>query len=83
MEFSTDSLAEKCNWVIDIGIASEMLSDVLKEYNFKNLNDVFPNENTTTEFMCRAIHRAMCNKVLELQKQKSSHKFDGALRIKL
>lgn len=53
-EFKTDALVEKSNWVVDIGAASEMLSDVLSKYNFKNLNELFPGENTTTEFMCKA-----------------------------
>jgi 6-pyruvoyl-tetrahydropterin synthase len=50
VEFSTDSLNTKTNWVIDIGKASAILAEVLTKYNFKNLDDVFPNgELTTTE----------------------------------
>ncbi len=41
------------NWVVDIGEASEVLGKVLRAYNFKNLDELFPEENTTTEFMCR------------------------------
>jgi hypothetical protein len=41
------------NWVVDIGEASDVLGRVLKGYNFKNLDEVFPDENTTTEFMCK------------------------------
>lgn len=52
-EFKTSALVEKSNWVVDIGAASEMLSSVLSKYNFKNLNELFPGENTTTEFMCK------------------------------
>lgn len=52
-EFKTDALADKSNWVVDIGAASQMLSDVLSKYHFKNLNELFPGENTTTEFMCK------------------------------
>jgi 6-pyruvoyltetrahydropterin/6-carboxytetrahydropterin synthase len=57
VEFCTDHLNEETNWVIDIGKASEMLSQVLTRYNLKNLDDLFPNKQlTTTEFMCRQIH---------------------------
>lgn len=52
-EFKTDALVEKSNWVVDIGAASEMLAAVLSKYNFKNLNEIFPGQNTTTEFMCK------------------------------
>lgn len=54
-EFRTQDLVPKYNWVMDIGMASEMLGDVLREYNFKNLNELFPGENTTTEFMSKVI----------------------------
>lgn len=53
-EFKTSALVPKLNWVVDIGAASTMLAEVLAKYNFKNLNEVFPEENTTTEFMCKA-----------------------------
>ena len=56
VELSTPDLVEKVNWVVDIGEFSTILSDVLGVYNFKNLNELFPDENTTTEFMCRKIH---------------------------
>lgn len=56
VEFSSDKLNRDCNWVIDIGQASSILSDVLARYNYKNLDDIFDAELTTTEFMCRQIH---------------------------
>lgn len=52
-EFKTDALVDKSNWVVDIGAASSMLAEVLSKYNFKNLNEIFPGQNTTTEFMCK------------------------------
>ncbi|CAM9779975.1 unnamed protein product [Heterosigma akashiwo] len=55
VEFEAEELVDKCNWVVDIGEASEILSNVLRKYNFKNLNELFPDDNTTTEFMCKAI----------------------------
>jgi 6-pyruvoyl-tetrahydropterin synthase len=63
VELSAHDLVEKVNWVIDIGEFSTMISDVLCTYNFKNLNDLFPNENTTTEFMCRRIHNDLASKL--------------------
>lgn len=63
VELSTPDLVEKVNWVIDIGDFSTVLSEVLSVYNFKNLNDIFPDENTTTEFMCRRIHQDIASKL--------------------
>ena len=63
VELSTPDLVEKVNWVVDIGEFSTILSDVLGKYNFKNLNDLFPDENTTTEFMCRRIHGDIASKL--------------------
>lgn len=51
-EFRVSELAPKLNWVMDIGVASKMLADVLDKYNHSNLDDIF-SENTTTEFMCK------------------------------
>lgn len=43
--------------IIDIGLASEVLGETLKELNFSNLDEVpeFAGRNTTTEFMARVI----------------------------
>lgn len=45
------------NVVVDIGKASEIVKAVLNELNFSNLDAVseFEGENTTTEFMARAV----------------------------
>ncbi len=47
--------------VIDIGRASVALNAVLEALNFRNLDDepAFANQNTTTEFMARAIFDRM------------------------
>ena len=76
VEFSKDKLVKGSNWVIDIGEASNLLEEVLKTYNFKNLNELFPTENTTTEFMCKVIHGDMCEKL----KQKD---WKGKISVKL
>ncbi|AVI62674.1 6-pyruvoyl trahydropterin synthase family protein [Halomonas sp. GFAJ-1] len=43
--------------VIDIGLASETVKEVLANYNFQNLDEVseFKGRNTTTEFMAKVI----------------------------
>lgn len=58
-------------------MASNVLSDVLKQYNYKNLDEIFPNDNTTTEFMCRVIHRDLCRHI------KSSSSYRGGLKVTL
>ncbi|MGO2240178.1 MAG: 6-pyruvoyl trahydropterin synthase family protein [Halomonas sp.] len=43
--------------VIDIGLASKTVKEVLAGYNFRNLDEAaeFSGKNTTTEFMAKAI----------------------------
>lgn len=43
--------------IVDIGLASQVLSATLAEYNYQNLDDIeaFRGRNTTTEFMARVI----------------------------
>ncbi len=47
--------------VVDIGLASETLRNVLAGLNFRNLDDepAFAGKNTTTEFMARVIFEHM------------------------
>ena len=51
---TSKNLIEK-NIIIDIGIATTILKNVIKKYNYKNLDDIekFKNEITTTEFMAK------------------------------
>lgn len=39
--------------IVDIGLASQVLKEILAEFNFKNLDQIeaFQGRNTTTEFM--------------------------------
>ena len=53
VEFKTKSLVPKMNWVVDIGEALATLGKILAQYDFQNLDELFPGENTTTEFMCK------------------------------
>ena len=47
--------------IVDIGLASEVLSGVLSEFNMKNLDDIedFNGRNTTTEFMAATVFDRM------------------------
>jgi len=47
--------------IVDIGLASEVLSSVIDEFNMKNLDDIeeFAGRNTTTEFMAKTVFDRM------------------------
>jgi 6-pyruvoyl-tetrahydropterin synthase len=44
--------------VVDIGLAHEVLKEIVKSLNYRNLDDVpeFKGKNTTTEFLTRHIY---------------------------
>ena len=62
---SSKELIEK-NVIIDIGIASKVLKNVIAQYNYKNLDDIdkFNNHITTTEYMAKQFVDEIC---MELQ----------------
>jgi 6-pyruvoyltetrahydropterin/6-carboxytetrahydropterin synthase len=64
VEFRTPELGRE-GVVIDIGRATLALNAVLEELNFKNLDDepAFTNQNTTTEFLSRAIFDRMVGRL--------------------
>ncbi|MEM9012296.1 MAG: 6-carboxytetrahydropterin synthase [Pseudomonadota bacterium] len=45
--------------VVDIGRAHEVVGKVLGPLRFANLDEVFPGENTTTEWLCQHIHNGI------------------------
>ncbi len=51
--------------VVDIGLASEVLGDILAEFNYSNLDQVeaFAGRNTTTEFMAGVIFKRMAEAI--------------------
>ena len=53
--------------IVDIGLASQALSDVLSAFNFENLDDLkaFKGRNTTTEFMARAVFDRLAHAINE------------------
>ena len=66
VEFASSSLHPECNWVIDIGVASDLLAEVLKRYNYKNLDELFGDGvMTTTEFMCKKVFDGVVEKLKE------------------
>tara|TARA_R110000823_G_scaffold51471_2_gene128256 strand:- start:863 stop:1261 length:399 start_codon:yes stop_codon:yes gene_type:complete len=60
MTFESHEL-DKDDLIIDIGLASEVLKQVLSEFNMKNLDDIedFRGRNTTTEFMAKKVYERM------------------------
>ena len=76
VDLSTEEIVKQSNWVIDIGEFSTMLSEVLKKYNFQNLNELYVCDNTTTEFMCKVIHQ-------DLSKKLKLKGFCGNCKVKL
>jgi 6-pyruvoyl-tetrahydropterin synthase len=51
--------------VVDIGLATQVLHDVLEALNFRNLDEepAFKGRNTTTEFMARVIFDRVAERV--------------------
>lgn len=79
VEFLAEKLNPETNWVIDIGKASDIVSEVLSKYNFQNLDDVFGDKvMTTTEFMARQIHDDIKERL-----HKDCSEFEGVVRVKL
>ena len=55
----------KYNIIMDLGVVTEILSDVLKFYSYKNLDEVeeFKNIITSTEFLAKDIFDRICTKL--------------------
>lgn len=53
--------------IADIGALTQLLHQVLEPLNYRNLDDVaeFSGKNTTTEFLAKAIHERVRNRILE------------------
>ncbi|MCR8915776.1 6-carboxytetrahydropterin synthase [Marinobacter panjinensis] len=58
--FERESL-DSDDLIVDIGLASRVLSEVVGEFNMKNLDDIeaFAGRNTTTEFMAVTLFERM------------------------
>ncbi len=70
--------------VVDIGRATQALSAVLEQLNFRNLDDdpAFANQNTTTEFMARVVFDRMALRIGSGELGPGSERL-SALRITL
>tara|TARA_B100000945_G_C20275578_1_gene546091 strand:- start:286 stop:684 length:399 start_codon:yes stop_codon:yes gene_type:complete len=79
-EFFTDQL-NKYNIIMDLGIVSTILKDILKIYNYQNLDDVeeFKGIITTTEFLAEDI----CNKILSKLKNEYIDDYNSLKKIKI
>ena len=53
--------------IADIGALTELLGEVLRPLNYRNLDELpeFAGKNTTTEFLAREIHVAASRRILE------------------
>ncbi len=51
--------------VVDIGLASTALSEILGEFNYRNLDemDAFSGKNTTTELLARVVFDRMAQRI--------------------
>ena len=63
-EFFTDKLNEY-NIIMDLGVVTTILKDILKIYNYKNLDEVdeFKDIITSTEFLAKNICEKIINKL--------------------
>ena len=55
----------KYNIIMDLGVVTDILSDVLKFYSYKNLDEVeeFKGIITSTEFLAKDIYNRICAKL--------------------
>ena len=79
-EFFTDKL-NKYKIIMDLGIVSTILKEILKTYNYQNLDDVeeFKGIITTTEFLAEDI----CNKILSKLKNEYIDDYNSLKKIKI
>tara|TARA_E500000178_G_scaffold326227_1_gene354278 strand:- start:1178 stop:1579 length:402 start_codon:yes stop_codon:yes gene_type:complete len=63
-EFFADNI-NKYNIIMDLGVVTDILSEVLKFYSYKNLDDVdeFKGIITSTEFLAKDIYDRICSKL--------------------
>ena len=79
-EFFTDKL-NKYNIIMDLGIVSTTLKDILKIYNYQNLDEIdeFKGKITSTEFLAEDI----CNKILNRLRNEFSEDYKSLKKIKI
>ncbi len=65
--------------VVDIGLASQALKDLLAPLNYRNLDELpeFAGQNTTTEFLAKAIFERMAQRIADGALGAGAHGLDG------
>ena len=63
-EFFAEKI-NKYNIIMDLGVVTNILSDVLKFYSYKNLDEVedFKGKITSTEFLAKDIYDRICQQL--------------------
>ncbi len=63
-EFISENV-NKYNIIMDLGVVTNILSEVLKFYSYKNLDEVdeFKDIITSTEFLAKDIYDRICNRL--------------------
>ena len=63
-EFFSENV-NKYNIIMDLGVVTNILSEVLKFYSYKNLDEVdeFKDIITSTEFLAKDIYDRICNRL--------------------
>ena len=63
-EFFSENI-NKYNIIMDLGVVTDILSEVLKFYSYKNLDEIdeFKGIITTTEFLAKDIYNKICTKL--------------------
>ena len=61
--------------LLDLGWAKEALGHALAPLRYADLDEVFPGENTTTEFLCRYVHGELAGRL--------PGSFRGVIRVEL
>ena len=61
--------------LLDLAWAKEALGEALAPLRYADLDEVFPAENTTTEFLCRHVHGELA--------RRAPAGFEGVIRVEL
>jgi len=71
--------------VIDIGILARELSAALEPWRYRNLDEVpeFAGQNTTTEFLARALHQRLAAKLRALHGDGTLAALPAAMKVSL
>jgi len=74
--FSFSALHPDNNWVVDIGWLQSALSTVTQKYHLKDLDEICPDQVTTTEWMAQQLFSDIVSEA-----KKGSFSFSGSIRV--